>query len=98
MRRRQVRVDGLERLFRLAIPPSCARHDAPPLRLDENPAFGAFARADLATRVVVRAQEPLAVPAVSQDRSAGPVRSVLIVPGLGSVPAPEGDGGEFRGG
>src|ERR1039458_4152964 len=46
---------------------SDARQNAETLRLDEDLSLGALLRSDLVAEVVIRAQEPLAVPAVPAD-------------------------------
>ena len=58
----------LQHLRRLAVLQPDAGHNAHALRLDEDLALLALMRADLITEGVVSAQEPLAIPAMLQDR------------------------------
>lgn len=62
--------DTCERIrapFRLAVLHADTAHDAVALAFDVNLAVLAFLRADFVPKSVVRADEPLAVPAVAQD-------------------------------
>src|ERR1039457_2287136 len=67
MRRGQVLAHGFERAARQPVFDADARQNAETLRLDEDLSLGALLRSDLVAEVVVRAQEPLAVPAVPAD-------------------------------
>jgi hypothetical protein len=68
VRRGQMLAHRFERAARQAVIQADARQDAEALRLDEDLTFGALLRSDLVAEIVVGAQEPLAIPAVSADR------------------------------
>ena len=60
-------LDGLQGLLSLAVLNAHAAHDAVALGLDEDLAVVALLGADLVTECVIRTDEPIAIPASSQD-------------------------------